>query len=267
MSRRGIESAVMGDVMDFNKPVWQVDDYNKDFISDIGAKENDLIILQATRIVRRKGIGLAIDVVEELTKRKEELVGKKLYNGKTITEDSNIVLVLSGFTELVDQPYKAKLEEKISKTNIKALFINDIVGAKRKPNDHKKYSLWDCYAHADIITYPSLFEGWGNQFIEAVFAKKPIILFEYPVFKADIKKEGYFYLSLGDKADNIDTNGLVEVDEAVIQKVSREAIQTLIGGKQTLSKLENNFEIGKQKHSTLILTKFLVKKINELVND
>jgi len=45
----------------------------------------------------------------------------------------------------------------------------------------------DTYVFADIISYPSIFEGWGNQFIEAVFAKKPVIVFEYPVFKSDIK--------------------------------------------------------------------------------
>lgn len=262
--RRGIKSVVMGDTIDFDKPAWQVDDYNKDFLSDIGAKDNDLIILQATRIVRRKGIGLAIDVVEELTKRKEELVGQQLYNGKTITKDSDIVLVLPGFTELVDRPYRASLEEKISKTNIKALFINNLVGAKRKLNEHKKYSLWDCYAHADIITYPSLFEGWGNQFIEAVFAKKPIILFEYPVFKADIKKEGYFYISLGDQADKIDTNSLAQVNERIIQEVSQEAINTLTSKKTSLQ-LANNFAIGKQNHHSTILADFLARKINDLV--
>lgn len=32
------------------------------------------------------------------------------------------------------------------------------------------------------MTYPSLREGWGNQFIEAVFAKLPVVLLEYPVW-------------------------------------------------------------------------------------
>ncbi len=42
--------------------------------------------------------------------------------------------------------------------------------------------------------------GFGNAFVEAVFAKKPIAVFEYPVFKADIKKEGYKTISFGDKS-------------------------------------------------------------------
>ena len=261
--RRNIDSIIMGDILDFNEPAWQVDEYNKGFLSEIGAKENDLIILQATRIVKRKGIGLAVDVVEELTKRKSELVGKKLYNGKTITEDSSIVLVLPGYTELVDKKYRAKLEQKISKTNIKALFINDLVGAVRKTNSHKKYSLWDCYAHADIVTYPSLFEGWGNQFIEAIFAKKPIILFEYPVFKADIKKEDYSYISLGDKTSGTDDNGLVQVDKSTMQKVCKEAINTLLS-KATPSELEKNFAIGKRYHHTTVLVELLKRNIDNL---
>ncbi len=262
--RRNIDSSVIGDVLDFNKPAWQIDDYNKNFLSDIGAKENDLIILQATRIVKRKGIELAIDIVKEITKRKHELIGKKLYNGKTITDDSDIVLLLPGFTELADKAYRVKIEQKIRKANIKALFINDFIGAVRKTNSHKKYSLWDSYAHADLVTYPSLFEGWGNQFIEAVFAKKPIILFEYSVFKADIKKEGYFYLSLGDKIKSTDKNGLAQVDKRIIEKIGQEAIDVLTS-KQTSLKLENNFTIGKQKHHTSALTDFLEKKIKKLV--
>lgn len=262
--RHGINSTVIGDILDFNKPAWQIDNYNKTLLSDIGAKENDLIILQATRIIKRKGIELAIDIVQELTKRKHELVGKKLYNGKTITDDSDIVLVLPGYTELADRSYRAKLEQKISKVNIKALFVNEFIGATRKLGSKKRYSLWDSYAHADIVTYPSLFEGWGNQFIETMFAKKPIILFEHPVFKADIKKESYFYISLGDEVVDTDTNGLVQVEEHIIQKVSQEAINTLISKKTSLQ-LAKNFATGKQNHHITVLADFLAKKINDLV--
>jgi len=112
--RRSINSDLMGDVLDFERPHWDQDIYNGSLLHDIGVKPNDLYILQATRIVKRKGIEMAIDLVAELTRRKKELVGETLYNGKIITQDSDIVLVLSGFTEHIDENYQAKLQDKIS---------------------------------------------------------------------------------------------------------------------------------------------------------
>ena len=43
---------------------------------------------------------------------------------------------------------------------------------------------------SDFVTYPSLWEGWGNQLLEALRARLPLMLFEYPVYQADIKSKG-----------------------------------------------------------------------------
>ena len=42
-----------------------------------------------------------------------------------------------------------------------------------KTASEEQYSLWDIYPHADFITYPSLLEGFGNAFLEAIYFKKP----------------------------------------------------------------------------------------------
>ena len=74
---------------------------------------------------------------------------------------------------------------------VEALFIENIVSESREILNGKKiYSLWDTYVFADFVTYPSLWEGWGNQLLEAIRAKLPIMLFEYPVYKVDIKDKG-----------------------------------------------------------------------------
>jgi glycosyltransferase involved in cell wall biosynthesis len=66
LERKGIESTVVPNVFDFDAPPWQPDDYNRDLRARIGLRENDLFILQATRIVARKGIELAVDFVRAL---------------------------------------------------------------------------------------------------------------------------------------------------------------------------------------------------------
>src|SRR5258708_35306425 len=108
--------------------------------------------------------------------------------------------------------YRHKLEEYIKETGITALFVSDVIDVHRTTdNGHKIYSLWDAYVFADIVTFPSIWEGWGNQFIEAIFAQKPVIVFEYPVFKSDVKQEGYVVISLGDKLSDSHPNGLVKL--------------------------------------------------------
>lgn len=83
-----------------------------------------------------------------------------------------------------DSSYTEKLIEKAKDKNVNLKFINNIVDHSRTYRANEKvYSLWDIYTEADIVTYPSLLEGWGNQFLEAVFAKIPVLVYEYPVFE------------------------------------------------------------------------------------
>lgn len=261
-AKRKIESLVFPDVFDFNQSPWIVDEYNADFLQRIDAKENDLIVLQATRIVPRKGIELAVQFVEELERQKERLVGTTLYNGKKITQDSSIVFVLAGYPEKFAHAYVKKLNDLIVRSGINARFVFEMIDAQRCTGEfgEKKYSLWDAYVFADIVTYPSLWEGWGNQFIEAVFAQKPIVLFEYPVFEADIKKEGYQIISLGNDIEKVDKQGLVVGDARVIKEAVEDACFFLTKEKYEKFLLKN-FEIGSHYHGHHVLRDFLKKLV------
>ena len=209
----GRQAMLFPDMFEFNQPKWKKDYYNKDFLTNFGLKENNLIILQATRIVERKAIELAIDLIVEIDKRKNELIGKKLWNGKILDERSEIVFVLAGFIEPASKIYFNKLKQKLKQNRIKFKHISHRIGHKQgKKNGKKIYSLWDAYVFADMVTFPSIVEGWGNQFIEAVFAKRPIVIFEYPVFKTDIKSENYNVISLGSKF-NKQKDGLVKINK------------------------------------------------------
>jgi len=59
------------------------------------------------------------------------------------------------------------------------------------PDAPDRPSLWDLYAHADFITYPSLYEGFGNAFLEAVYFKKPILINRYAIFVRDIEPKSF----------------------------------------------------------------------------
>jgi hypothetical protein len=48
-----------------------------------------------------------------------------------------------------------------------------------KADGRKIYSLADIYPHADFVTYPSLIEGFGNAFLEAIYFRKPLLMQRY----------------------------------------------------------------------------------------
>ena len=58
--RLGIPSTVIPNILDFETPPPGLDDYNADLRREIGLRDDDLLILQPTRVVMRKGIEHAI---------------------------------------------------------------------------------------------------------------------------------------------------------------------------------------------------------------
>ena len=69
-----IESVIVPNVMDFDKPYGQIDNYNKNLLTELGLNSNDKRLLQVTRIVRRKGIEVALDLIDRLDDDKVKLV-------------------------------------------------------------------------------------------------------------------------------------------------------------------------------------------------
>jgi len=261
-ARRNLDSVVIPNVFDFDEKLWNVDDYNKDFREKLGIKDNDILMLQATRVTNRKAIELAIDVIGEIQKEENRKILKeaKLYNGKSFNWNSRIVLVLAGMIETADD-YVERLKTRAKESNVELLFVNNLVEHSRcVKNNEKIYSLWDTYVFADIITYPSIQEGWGNQFLEGLFAKKPMLVFEYDVYKEDIKEKGFKVISLGDKYE-LDKYGLAKVSEGVIKRAAGECIKLLIDKDYRKKMVEENFRLG----SEFLSLESLEKKLKSIV--
>ena len=191
--RRGLEAVVVPNVFDFAVPAPVVDGYSADLRAAIGLTEKDILILQPTRIIRRKGIEMAIELVGRLA-------------------DARCKLVLSHATD-VDPEYLAELRALAEEWNVDMRVpIDRIDSVRGMRNGTKVYGLWDVYPHADFVTYPSLYEGFGNALIEAIYFRLPALVNRYPVYDADIRPLGF---------DFVEINGAV-TDRAV------EAVRTLL---------------------------------------
>lgn len=256
--RRGIKSTIVPNVFDFEAPLWKKDDYNSDFRQRFGLKDNDIIILQGTRIVERKAIELAIDVAGEIVSRKTFLIGKKLWNGKEFNAQSRIVLFFAGLDESTP-PYLDLLKAKAKSLNVELLFGNRLIEHSRTHRDGEKiYSLWDAYVYAYLITYPSVLEGWGNQFLEGLFAKVPMVVYEYPVFEADIKSVGFDIVSLG-STHKVDCHKIVHVERNIIEKAGEECVRLLVDAQYRSVAVEKNFKLGLKNYSYSALSTILEK--------
>ena len=172
--RMGATSILIPNVLDFANPPPGIDDYNRDVRSAIGLEEDDIMILQPTRVVPRKGIEHAIKLVELL-------------------DNPRIKLVVSHDTGDEGYEYRNMLKELARESNVDIRFIDTIIGEDRHTNrdGEKVYSLWDLYPHADFVTYPSLYEGFGNAFLEAVYFGLPVLINRYSIFTRDIEPKGF----------------------------------------------------------------------------
>jgi glycosyltransferase involved in cell wall biosynthesis len=265
LERKGITSSVIPNVFDFESAPWRPDEYNRDFRQQLGFTETDVLILQATRIMPRKGIELAFDFVNSLNQpeRRARLESRGLYDGRSFTKDSRIALILAGHTEdEITGEYIKKLKRKRDETAADAIFIEDVIGGSRRTENEKKiFSLWDTYVYADFVTYPSYWEGWGNQLLEALRAKLPLMLFEYPVYKADIEDNGLSVVSLGSELTDGE-DGLVHVPARKIEEAADQAIELLANSSLREEVVESNFEIGRRHYSLNALSRYLLPIID-----
>ncbi len=265
-SRKKTEAIIAPNVMDFDTPYAKIDMYNCDLRQKAGIKPNDIFVLQATRIITRKAIELAIDLVKRLNHLDmlQKLHEKNLYDGRRFDKENKVVLVLAGQdTDDNTGVYLKHLKEKAEAEGVPLHIISHMVGPKRLQDGKQKiYTLEDCYAVADLVTYPSQWEGWGNQLLEAVLAKLPVACFEYPVFLSDIKTEGIEVISLGSSTINPGMHGFFQIAHATMEKAAHLCLQVLTDREFRERMTENNFRIGHSKFSYQTLHELLLKIID-----
>jgi len=256
LTHHGKESVVLGDYWDFGKVREEKDEYNSDFCDANGINPNDIVILQATRIVPRKAIEMAIYLSAVISEKISKYEGHKI-NGKIITKETKVVLVFSNYPHHVDsEDYFDNLLTLASNLGVKVVKAYERISTQRGTIEGTKiYSFWDAYVFADVVTYPSVIEGFGNQFLKAVFYRKLIALFEYDVFREDIKKEGYWYVYLDEKWRRENNFYIFDNDKL---KCAAENVLRILTNENLLTELtEFNFQSARDHHDIHLLKEYI----------
>lgn len=228
--RTGVSSVLIPNVMDFDDRPSQPDDYAADMRSELGIPADDALLVQPTRIVPRKRIEQAI----EFTRR--------------INLDSSLVITHESGDE--GKLYELYLRDFAEIVRGKVHFASGRFALNRgETEDGKKiYSLADAYQHADLITYPSTIEGFGNAFLEAIYYQAPIIMNNYEIFKMDILPKGFKIIGFNDF-----------INPECIQ----ESYEVITNRDKAAAMVEHNYEVGKRHYSFRMLENSLVALLDE----
>ena len=164
----------------------KIDETTKQLMRRLGLSFDDFIIVTPVRVLPRKNIELALNVVHELAHISNQKRIKLLVSGPPGTDPDSIA-------------YESKLKEiiKMRRLQDSVIFCHDLISFKRQFSDGKivKWSVADIYNIADLVFIPSKEEGFGLPVIEAGAARKPIFCSRIPPFQELIREdiEGYMF--------------------------------------------------------------------------
>ncbi len=222
--RTGISAVVSPNVMDFDFPPAPPDEYAADVRQALGLADDELLVLQPTRVVQRKGIEHAIELVSRL--------------------DMKAKLVISHASGDEGYDYEMRLREYSQMMGVETLFVANVINEHRglTKDGRKIYTLEDIYPHADLVTYPSTFEGFGNAFLEAIYFRKPIVVNNYSIYHKDIKPKGF---------------QVIEIDGYVTEEAVQKTRWVLTDERLRKRMVETNYKLGKQFFSFAVLQRQL----------
>ncbi len=167
--------------------------------AELGVSDDDIVVAHPVRAIPRKNIPLALRLAEEL----------------------GGVYWLLGEAE---EGYGTHLDWLLSTSQVPVI---------RQPSGH----IPDIYAAADVVVFPSLWEGFGNPPIEASIHRRPVIVGNYPVAE-ELSALGFTWFrpdqvdevrQLVDAPDNdmLDANRALAIDKFSIE-ASMVRIQAVI---------------------------------------
>ncbi|MEJ2664497.1 MAG: glycosyltransferase, partial [Spirochaetia bacterium] len=220
---------------------------NSHFREDLGFKSDDILVVQPTRIVRRKRIEDSIALLARLIKKYPAMQARLQY----------IISLYQG--DEPDNHYVDEIKDLAKKREISLHFISDRVFSQRGTDKkgNRLYTNRDVVANADLVTYLPIWEGFGNALLEAIASRVPVVTTTYLVYKTDIKITGLKNIEVRDSYD--DLTGKLAISDKVIDE-----IQYLLTHPQEKEQIVNmNFEIARREFGYNTLSHKLQKVFSD----
>jgi glycosyltransferase involved in cell wall biosynthesis len=165
LEARGIAARTIRNSFDFDTPPGDRDATRADF----GFTDAELVVLQPTRALARKNVSGGLRFGEALA---------------GLVQDRRVAYWLTGPAEDGYGPALAR--------ELEATALPVVLGRAARAAD--------AYAAADVVAFPSTWEGFGNPVIESVVARRPLAVHRYPVLN-EIVAAGVRVFSVEDPAE------------------------------------------------------------------
>ncbi len=222
--RRGVSSTIVPNVMNFEAAPPDRDGVVAQVRERLAIAPGEFMLLQPTRIVPRKRIERAIELAKRLK--------------------VPCVLVISHASGDEGAEYAEHLRQLIDLFGIEARFAAGDFGMERKVVDGKieQFALADAYLAADLVTYPSAVEGFGNAFLEAIYYRRPLVVSAYEIYRLDIKPKGF---------------QVIEFDDFVTQETVQRARELLLEPSLVGEITDFNYRLGRSHYSFANLERML----------
>lgn len=274
--RKGIRAVVLPNIFDFNTAAPAMFPANAGLRAALGLSDDQLMILQPTRVIARKGIELAVELVRRL---REPAVRPRLLGKEP-------VLVITHPAGDEGLAYLEKIQERAARDRVPLIYAADRftaqggapaanagtnvgVGAglprpytlprpdtSSPASTSPTYALWDAYVHADFVTYPSVIEGFGNALLEALYFRVPALVNRYDVYASDIGPLGFDLVE-------IDAGGDPENLAAVTGETVDAVIEAIIDPVRRRRMVEWNYHLARQHYSLEAVTPLLAALLED----
>lgn len=211
--RKGVSVRMIPNVMDFDHPPEPPERTTAEVRALLGFAEDadEHLVLQPTRVVQRKGIEHAIELVKRIG-----LKARLVVSHDQIDEGHGYVRRILEYAELL---------------GVRLEFLADKV---RQRGNGGVVSLGDLYRAADLVTYPSTIEGFGNALVEAIYYRRPVVVNRYSIYSLDIAPKGF---------------RMIEFDDYVTDDVVAEARRLVENPALAEEMTEHNYQLGRRYYS------------------
>jgi glycosyltransferase involved in cell wall biosynthesis len=228
--RTGMGSVLIPNVMDFDTPPPEPDAYAVQIRMALGVSADEFLLLQPTRLVPRKRIERSVELARRL--------GRKC------------ALVVSHSAGDEGRAYEVFLREYADLLGVRMILASDRIQHDRgqTADGRAVFALADAYQQADLVTYPSLVEGFGNAFLETIYYRRPIVMSTYEIFKTDIQPKGFQVIGFDDFVDD----GVVEQARSVLDDAQLAA-----------DMVSHNYELGARYYSYRVLERRLAVLLDQ----
>jgi glycosyltransferase involved in cell wall biosynthesis len=229
--RTGLSNVVVPNVFDFANPPLPPPN-GKLLREELGFEDDDLFVLQPTRVVPRKWIERAVELVSLM-----DLERPRVVVSHEAGDEGDL--------------YAQRVAQYAERLGVEVIYAGDRVGCARsfKTTCDSKYTIEDAYHNADLVTYPSGYEGFGNAFLEAIYFKKPIVVNRYSIFVEDIEPCGFEVIAF----ESFVTSELVD------------RIKSFLNPGNLGWVVEKNYELGRRNFSYEVLERRLLPLVESFM--